>query len=195
MITSFTTPYTCAAASLTGHASNVTGAAWTITTAACPDGLAHKVTVRNDAAVDHSGKTITLVGLGANGEVVTEVLTAPNVSATVTSAKFYRHLTSITPSATIGADTMDIGWTAAAMTPWVAILKIPATVAVYITGTINYDIQHSHADNALDANLYPFTSDSGKTANFEHAYTAPVKCARVLVNSHTSGTLAVSTLF
>lgn len=38
--------FTASAASLTGHASNVTGAAWTISTAGAADGLSHHVTIR-----------------------------------------------------------------------------------------------------------------------------------------------------
>ena len=186
----FTNSFTCAAASLTGHASNVTGAAFTIATSSAGDGLEHKVTVRNDAAVDHSAKTLALVGVGANGEAVTETLTAPGTSATVTSTKYYKSLTSVTPSATIGADTFDIGWTAAARSAWFNITRYPLTVAVSVGGTINFDLQHSHNASVADSNLYPFTADSAKTANLEHSYTAPVQKSRVVVNSHTSGTFA-----
>jgi len=182
--------FTCAAASLTGHASNVTGAAFTIAATTAGDGLEHKITVRNDSATDHSAKTLVLVGVGANGESVTETLTAPGSSATVTSTKYYKSLTSVTPSATIGADTFDIGWTAAARGQWFNILKFPVTVAVAVGGTINFDLQHSHSGSIADSNLYPFTADSSKTANLEHSYTAPLQKSRVVVNSHTSGTFA-----
>lgn len=186
----FINSFTCAAASLTGHASNATGAAFTIATTSAGDGLEHKVTVRNDSATDHSAKTLALVGVGANGEAVTETLTAPGTSATVTSTKYYKSLTSVTPSATIGADTFDIGWTAAARSAWLTITRYPVTVAVHVGGTINFDLQHSHASSIVDSNSYPFTADSSKTANLEHSYTAPVQKSRVVVNSHTSGTFA-----
>lgn len=180
--------YTVAAASLTGHASNVTGDAWTITTAGADDGLAHQVTIRNDSVTDHSAKTIVLVGTGANGEAVTETLAAPGTSATVTSVKYYKTLTSATPSATIGADTFDIGWAATARSPWFYVSKLPA-VAVSVGGTINYDIQHKY-DEAVSTET-AFNSATGKTADYEHVYTVAPRAARIDVNSHTSGTFTV----
>lgn len=195
MAETYSQAYTCAAASLTGHASNVTGASWTIATATSGDGLAHQVTVRNDSVTDHSGKTIALVGVGPNGEAVTETLTAPAGSATVTSANFYASLTSATPSATIGADTFDIGWAATAHSPWVGLNRTPAAAAVYVGGTINYDLQHSYETDPTQATLYPFNSEAGKTANVDHAYTTPVRAVRVDVNSHTSGTFVLTVCF
>jgi hypothetical protein len=109
--------YTSSAASLTGFASNVTGAAFTLTTLVTDDSLAHKVTLRNDTATDHSAKTVTITG-SYDGMAVTEVLAMPAGSATATSANYYDTLVSVVPSATIGADTMDIGWAAASISPW-----------------------------------------------------------------------------
>ena len=54
---------------LTGFASNVTGATWTLTATSSGDGLAHQVTIRNDTANDHSGKTATLVGTDPEGHL------------------------------------------------------------------------------------------------------------------------------
>jgi hypothetical protein len=107
---------TSVAASLTGFASNVTGATWALSANDSGDSLAHKVTIRNDAATDHTGKTITLVGTDADGKAQTETLAGPNNAATVTSVNYYLTLTSITVSATIGADTFDIGWATASVT-------------------------------------------------------------------------------
>ncbi|MDP1774259.1 MAG: hypothetical protein Q8L15_18480 [Methylobacter sp.] len=181
--------YTVAAASLTGHASNVTGSAWTIATAKAGDGLAHHVTIRNDAVVDHSAKTIVLTGFGPNGEAITEALAAPGISATVTSTKAFWSLASATPSATIDADTFDIGWAATAQTAWIDTNNTPAVAAVAIGGTINFDIQHTYDELNVDA--VAFNSEAAKTANIEHLYTIPVRAVRVDVNSHTSGTFSL----
>lgn len=89
--------------------SNVTGATWTLTNTTAGDGKAHKVTIKGDAATDHSLKTAALVGTDANGLAQTETINLPNGTATVTSTKEFLTLTSVTPSATIGGDTMDIG--------------------------------------------------------------------------------------
>lgn len=190
--------YTCAAADLTGHASDVTGATWVIATADAGDDLAHKITVRNDTATNHSTKTIVLVGTGANGEAITETIAAPNNAATVTSTKFFASLTSATVSATIGVDTFDIGWTAAAVTPWVDVDygkdNFNVSIAVQKGGTINYDVQHT-MDTAYDgAVAFNHASLAGQTASAYGNYTAPVVSVRANINSHTSGTVILYVL-
>lgn len=196
----FRQTFTAAAASLTGHASNVTGAVWAIATASAGDKLAHHVTIHNDSVTDHSGKTITLVGFGANGEALSEILAAPAGSATVTSTKAFKTLTSATPSATIGADTFDIGWAATGHTPWVDLDpgKVPfaASAAVYlVSGSLNFDGQHTYD--------YPPTEDSvafntsaltAKTASADAGYTAPVTAVRVDINSHTNAVFTLVVL-
>lgn len=189
--------HTVAAASLTGFASNVTGAAFTITTAGPGDGLQHLVTVRNDTATDHSGKTIALVGTDANGNSQTETLTAPAGSATVTSTKEFRTLTSATPSATIGADTFDIGWTAVASGPWVEMDNgdYNASVGVIVSGTINYDIELSFKKATLGAQAcYKAANLTGKTAKAYDFLTGRVHAVRLHVNSHTSGVATVEVM-
>jgi hypothetical protein len=184
--------FTLAAASLTGHASNVTGATWVIATAGATDGVAHHVTIRNDSATDHSGKTVVLVGTDANGSALTETLSAPGTSATVTSTKAFKTLTSATPSATIGADTFDIGWAATGHTPWVDLsLKIPATVGVYlVSGACNFDVQHTLEPSPTeDSVVFAQTALTGKSATIDGSFVAPVAAVRVDVNSHTAGVI------
>ena len=62
-------------ASLTGFASNVTGATFTLTATEATDGLAHQVSIKNDSITDHAGKTVTLVGTDPEGRALTEVVT------------------------------------------------------------------------------------------------------------------------
>lgn len=192
--------FTAAAASLTGHASNVTGASWAIATAGAGDGLAHHVTIRNDSATNHSGKTVTLVGTGANGEALTETLAAPGSSATVTSTKAFKTLDSATPSATIGADTFDIGWAATGHTPWVDLNpdKIPfaATVAVYLaSGSLGYDGQYTvDSPPTEDSVSFNHASMTGASASAAVSILHPVTGFRVDVNSHTSAVFTVVVL-
>jgi hypothetical protein len=192
--------YTAAAASLTGHASNVTGAAWVIATAGAADGLAHHVTVRNDSATNHSAKTIVLVGLGANGEALTETIAAPGTSATVTSTKAFKTLTSVTPSATIGADTFDIGWAATGHTPWVDLRTnaehFSASAAVYlVSGSLGFDGQHTYdSPPTEDSVAFNTSALTAKSASTDASYTAPITGFRVDVNSHTSAVFTVVVL-
>lgn len=131
-------------ASLTGFASNVTGAAFTLTATSSGDGLAHQVSIRNDSANDHSGKTVTLVGTDPDGYALTEVVTGPGASATVESAGYFLTLTSATPSSTIGADTFDIGWVDEVATKTIMLNRHADTgplVQVKVTGTISITTQ------------------------------------------------------
>lgn len=196
----FKQTFTAAAASLTGHASNVTAGAWVIATAGAGDGLAHHVTIRNDSVTNHSAKTIVLVGTGANGEALTETLAAPNTSATVTSTKAFKTLTSATPSASIGADTFDIGWAATGHSPWVDLNpdKVPfaASVGVYlVSGSLGFDGQYtlekSPTEDAVAFNHASMTAASATTAT---SILHPVTGFRVDVNSHTSAVFTVVVL-
>lgn len=177
----FTLSGNSAAASVTGLGSNVTGAAFTLTANSAADSLAHKITVHNDAATDHSGKTIALVGTDANGKVLTETLTGPAGTATVTSTNYFLTLTSATPSATIGADTFDIGWAAASVSPsFNPSLSGPYEFNVgfgctVVAGSPTFTVQHSY-DGALWVN---HSTVAAKTSNIDGAYTNPVRAIRL----------------
>lgn len=179
----FSTTGVAVAASLTGFASNVTGASFTITTTTVSDGLAHKVTVRNDSATDHSGKTIALVGTDANGRPQTETLTAPGSSATVTSTKYWLSLTSATPSATIGADTFDIGYAADAVSATMIPLGVRLNGGFNIgfgcsvdSGSPTYTVQHTY-DNSV---WFTHSTVSAETTSQEGSYSGPVAGIRLL---------------
>lgn len=186
--------FTVAAANTTGFKSNATGASWALTATTPNDGLAHKVTIANDSATDHSAKTLVLTGTDANGNALTETVNLPAASpAVVTSTKFFKTLnTPLVPSATIGADTMDIGWAATAVSPWVKLDYVQngfgVSVAVVAGGTINYDVEHTYDIPNGDAVAFKHSGIIGATASDDGSYIAPVQAVRVNVNSHTSGT-------
>lgn len=184
---------------LTGFASNVTGATWTLSATTPNDSLAHLVTIRNDAATDHSGKTALLTGTDADGRAQTETMALPAGTATTTSTKYFKTLTSIVPSATIGGDTMDIGWKDTCITPmypvnWRQGPPFSISVGVDISGTINYDVQHrfdniwgSATTGQGDSGWFDHSSIAAKTADADGNYAYPITAARVLVNSLTAG--------
>jgi len=203
-------------ASLTGFASNVTGAAFTLTANDSGDNLAHQVSIRNDSATDHSGKTVTLVGTDADGRAQTEVVTGPGTSATVESSKYFLTLTSATPSATIGADTFDIGWVdefASKTIPLDWYVEFAPVVGINVTGTISIDVQITN-DNPLrfgvttsdipaanqiadqeaalwidETNLAAVTADA-----HDNLSVWPVKAMRFIANSYTDGAEVQATL-
>ena len=185
--------------SATRYLSNATGATWTLTNTTPGDNLARVVTITNDSATDHTGKTAVLTGTDADGRAQTETVTLPNSSATVTSTKHFLTLTSVVPSATIGGDTMDIGIgddivSATIPLNWRA--DVAAMGAIDITGTINVDIEVT-MDPPNRPETFTWTDQSTpvwfNSANFagKTADTGPLAlevgmfAARVRINSYT----------
>jgi len=179
------------AGSLTGYKSNATGATWTLTANDAADSLAHLVTIRNDSTNDHTGKTALLTGTDANGRPLTETLGLPNNAATVTSVNYFLTLTSIVPSATIGADTMDVGWSATSSTAWHYPInaKIPSFQIGFgcrvVTGTPTYSMQHSWDGTAWFDNAVV----TGQTVSLGGSYLFPVAIMRLKFSA--AGTVSV----
>lgn len=187
--------YTPADDNLTGFASNVTGASWPLTATTPGDGLAHQVTIRNDSATDHSAKTALLTGTDADGLPQTEIMSLPAGSATTTSTRAFRTLTSVVPSATIGADTMDIGWNDVCTGPTYPLnwrqANFQISLGVDVSGTINYTIQHCLEDirKAAPSTLtwWPHATLVNRTVDMDGNYASPVTATRLRINSLTDG--------
>jgi hypothetical protein len=181
-------------ASLTGFASNVTGAAFTITTSATSDGIAHQVSVRNDSVNDHSAKTVTLVGKDENRQALTEVVTGPAGSATVESTGYFSELDGATPSATIGADTFDIGWVDEARSQIIPLDHRSETAATFfavVTGTINYTIRETFdrfQDTILAAQSAQWNNLlANQTTSQKNSASVGATGLQLVVNSYSSG--------
>jgi len=181
-------------ANLTGFASNVTGASFTLTANNSGDSLAHRVSIRNDAVTDHSGKTVTLVGTDPDGIALTEVVTGPAGSATVESSGYFLTLTSATPSATIGADTFDIGWVDEVSTKTLPLNYRNTEAAMYsvdVTGTINYTVQetlnqiHILTAPSQSSSWHAVTALASKTADLMESGQVNATAMRLVVNSYT----------
>lgn len=191
--------YSPATASTTFFAASVTGATFTLTNTAVSDGLAHKVTVLNNSVTDHSGKTLTLTGTSQDGKAQSESFAAPAGSATVTSTLYYATLTSVTISATIGADTFSIGYNNTFVSP-----TIPcnwrggmASIDVTVTGTINYGIEQSWDDIQTKTTAFTWVvnnaGETGLTAKTQIVLQALPKAYRLNVASYNAGaTITVS---
>jgi hypothetical protein len=177
--------------SLTGFLSNGTGATFTLTATSSGDGLAHQVSIRNDAATNHAGKTLALVGTDADGFAQTETVTGPGSSATVESSKYFLTLTGVTPSATIGADTFDIGFVDEVMSKTIPISKqVAAAIAVTVTGTVNYTVQETfeqvQSGRAPTTMLWHnITALAAKTASLVGLTTPGATAVRLVINSYT----------
>ena len=195
--------WTPAAASLTGFRSNATALDWALTATSAADGLAHLVTVRNDSATNHSAKTAVLTGTDADGKPQTETINLPDNAATVTSTKFFLTLESVVPSATINADTMDVGWSAVAAgqtTPLEWRSNAVAAMTVDISGTINFTVEQTFA-NVYDSapSTLPWVPIASPvdmddvTADTTGTATLGAQAVRFYVNSVTAG--ATATLY
>lgn len=187
--------YTPAATSANGYANDVTGASWPLTVTTAGDGLAHKTTILNNTANDHSAKTVLITGTDADGNVQTETLAMPGASVTSTGVKYFKTVTTIVPSATIGADTMDLGWSAVAIGPTIPIdwrSTSGASWSVVVTGTINVTVQEAYQDvwaqtaPASGLAWYSITALTSKTANTQGTGTVFATAGRVLINSVTA---------
>lgn len=178
--------------SLTRFASNVTGASWTLAQTTPGDGLAHQISIRNDSATDHTGKTATLVGTDQNGVAQTESIALPDNGATVESTGYYLTLTSVTPSETIGADTMDIGFVDEISTKTYPIDRCSpyaCNVSVDVTGTINFTVQETFSDvlGGVAPSWVNITALASKTADTTSVASVGATAIRLLVNSYSSG--------
>lgn len=130
-------------------ASNVTGASWTLTSTSTSDGLAHKVSITNDSATDHSAKTVPITGTDADGQTVSETINLPGSSLTVKTTIYFKTIESpLVPSATIDGDTMDIGIAAEFVSK-----TFPSgcyygnlNIGTEISGTITYGTDHTFDD-------------------------------------------------
>jgi len=191
--------YTPAAADLNGFLTAATGATWTLTATTAGDSLGHLVTINNNTANSHAAKTAVLTGTDADGNVQTETMALPGASVATTSTKYFRTLLTIVPSATIGADTMGIGWGAVSVSqtfPTDCFAVVPATVQMGITGTINLDVQET-LGNVFSVDTRPaalvwtgVASMTGLTANAAKPANYNVTAVRVKVNSVTAGATA-----
>jgi hypothetical protein len=174
-------------------ANNVTGASWTISTNATPNGEAYKVAILNNSATDHSAKTATIIGLDADGKVQSEVANLPAGSATIYTSKYYSSLTSIVPSATIGADTMDIG-TSGFFASKSFFLDTSKTASIgfdLVSGTINYTAQCTYNNNSEVPYIWQNLSKSGQefyedTASDNAFLLSPPNAIRFITNSFSS---------
>jgi len=155
-------PYTPAVASTTAFNAqtfNSTGDATAPTTTSTTDGLAHYVTLTSPAQATLAGITFTIAGTDADGHVITDTVTGPASASTTTSTKFFKTITTITPSATMGALVLSIGIAVTAITPTIALTNSVAAagMTVAVTGTINYTMYETFA------NVYTHDTNSVST--------------------------------
>jgi len=193
-------PYTPAVASTTAFNAqtfNSTGAATAPTTTSTTDGLAHYVTLTSPAQATLAGITFTIAGTDADGHVITDTVTGPASASTTTSTKFFKTITTITPSATMGALVLSIGIAVTAITPTIALTDSVAAagMTVAVTGTINYTMYETFANVYVhDANSVSTTISAlaAKTTTLSANSSVSATGVLLLINSVTaSATITV----
>ncbi len=187
---------------LTGYYSNATGTGpFTMSATNSGDDLAHQVSLRNDSANSKSGITFTLTGTDADGRPQVETLAGPGSSATVESTKYFLTLTTVAVSATLGADTVDIGWVDEVASPTYELnwrLNAPSYYYLDVTGTCSIDVQFTISDTTdrrlyTDQNSYKWFIVSASLDDETADSTAAIAIAagytgfRIISNSYSSG--------
>jgi hypothetical protein len=158
------------------------------------DGLGHRLDIIDTATVDQSGATFTVTGTNANGEAVTEAITGPGSGATVESTEYFKTVTSITIASAAACGTVDIGTVDEVATPTYVVnwrSAIELGFSVEITGTIDYDVQHT-LDNILNDGTASTTyldhsAVAAQTASADGNYDFGITGMRVITNSYTGG--------
>ena len=187
--------YTPSIADLVRFASNVTGAIWTLIFTTTSDTLAHKITIRNDSATNHSDKTALLTGTDVFGRLQTETLNLPGPSLTATSTKYFKTLVSVVPSASIGVDTMDIGQDSSFSSVIIPLSWREGIVSINldIVGTANLTVQQTFDDVQDPVNFNYAWQDSpstrlvNATTSTNDSYQGIPTAIRLIANSFTAG--------
>lgn len=147
------------------------------------------------AAANESAKTFTITGIGANGNIVSEVITGPNIG-TAQSVLDYKTVTSITISAASAGAITGIGTSGVGGSRWVSFDAFaPSMISIQCnaTGTINYTVQTTLNDPNDPATpvtpasvVWVNSSDTavvGATANQQSNFMFAPVYARILINS------------
>lgn len=193
--------FTPAALNATGLASAVaySGGGYALSATTMADSLAHIVTITGLAATNHSAKTFTITGTDANDATLTEAIAGPNGAVAVSSTLHFKTVTSVTVSATTGADTFNIGWTAVAVSQTCPLNwrdeNYQVALGVIITGTINVTVQHTvdglHGEYVTQPSWFPHSFLASITASADGNYDFPAVATRLLINSVTAGATVV----
>ena len=134
--------------STNGFATGLTGPGpfTTFTVSTPTDGIAHKISLTAPAANDLSAITMTITGTDADGIALVEARLGPGSSTTVNTTGYFKTLTSITASVSLGALVMDVGWSAGSVSRTICLNRYGdavAGIAVFVTGTVAYNVEQT----------------------------------------------------
>ena len=155
----------------------------------CAAGLERQVLVTTVA--DESGKTLTIYGTNATGNAISESITGPNATTAATT-KFFRTVTRVAVSAAF-AGAVTVGTNGVGSSRPLSLdynkAEFVVTYACDVSGTVNYDIEHTLDDLNNSALAAPYWFDdtnlAGETTDQFGNITYPVRFSRVKINSGT----------
>ena len=132
---------------LTGAGPWVPGVGAILLGGVVPGGLAHQLVIV--ASTDIADTTLTLTGTDADGKVITDALAIVNTTP-VESVKYFKTLTSISASVSLGANSFSVGHVDEFVSPTTPLRwqegDAPAHFYHDVTGTANYDIEFTNSD-------------------------------------------------
>jgi len=188
-------PFTPAVASTTAFNAQgftSTGAATATTTTSTSDGLAHFVTLTSPVQATLAGINFTIVGIDPDGHSISETIAGPASAATVTSTKFFKTISTIQPSATMGVLTLAVGIAVTAIAQTIALTSSAAAagMTVAVTGTINYTMYETFAnvyEHEATSVSTQITALASKTANTSGNASVSATGVILLINSVSTG--------
>lgn len=143
------------------------------------------------SASDINTVVFTIVGKDANENVITETVTNVN-NSTIETTKYYKVVTSVTPSGT-SSSTVEVGTVDEVVTqaiPLEHVAQVAATVAVDVTGTVNYTVQETFMDVLKEGTASvvwaDVTAHATKTADTNAQISVHATAVRLVINSYTS---------
>lgn len=157
------------------------------------DGLAHQLSITSTS--DLSAITFTITGTDADGREISEAIVGPN-NAAVESTKYFKSISAVSVSATVGSATFDIGWVdefASRTIPLEIYAKNPPSVQVGLTGTMGFDIEVTNSDirdSMPTQDSLTWVDDAnftGKSASMVANLSGIVRACRFVANSYSSG--------
>jgi hypothetical protein len=149
------------------------------------------------STADLSAISFIVNGTDQSGLTINETITGPN-NTTVTTTNYFKFINLITASATLGANTLDVGNSATAAAEIIPINYLQSsfscTIGVAVTGTINYTVEYTESaiyDIATSAITWlALSALTSKTANADGSITSPFRALRFTINSFTPGATA-----
>ncbi len=137
------------------------------------------------------GVTFTVYGADPNGTSTSEAIAGPN-NGTVTTTGFFKTVTRVAVDGAVGTNvTVGHGNSLLSQIIPLDIYENVTSIAVSVTGTINYSVQKSDdrptQANRLETAVAPTWFDgglTGLTVNANTQYNSPVGAVRLMINSY-----------